>query len=192
MSLLFSLKEPQITVLSVSSFVGSRFKDDFQSVLRTLESLFTTFVLFHVTLSLKLPDECGPCTIRNSSLAIKRWLLVKPELLWSYSWCSSIDWVERSANVLLKKEFVLKLIHKFGHVFKVNSLCCGRCYVKNVYHYVPLSLNFTLIQRKISKIISKCFWQVLKGQKKSNFSWTSPYFRACCPLKKEIPISKKL
>ena len=24
------------------------FKDDFQSVLRTLESLFTTFVLFHV------------------------------------------------------------------------------------------------------------------------------------------------
>ena len=29
----------------------------------------------------KLPDECGPCTIRNSSVAIKRSLLVKPELL---------------------------------------------------------------------------------------------------------------
>ena len=34
--------------------------------------------------SSKLPDECGACTIRNSSVAIKRWLLVKPELLWSY------------------------------------------------------------------------------------------------------------
>ena len=34
----------------------------------------------------KLPDECGPYNTRNSSVAIKRWLLVKPELLWSYKY----------------------------------------------------------------------------------------------------------
>ena len=54
--------------------------------------------------SLKLPHECGPCTIRNSSAAIKRWLLVKPELLWSYSWCTSIDWVERSTKYVLHRK----------------------------------------------------------------------------------------
>ena len=32
----------------------------------------------------QLPDECGHCTTRNSSVAIKQWLLVKPEPLWSY------------------------------------------------------------------------------------------------------------
>ena len=39
--------------------------------------------------------ECGPCTIRNSSVAIKRWLLVKPELLWSYIYirCTRVRWV---------------------------------------------------------------------------------------------------
>ena len=31
--------------------------------------------------SLKLPDECGTCTIRNSSVALKQWLLVKPKLV---------------------------------------------------------------------------------------------------------------
>ena len=37
----------------------------------------------------------------------------------------------------------------------VNS----RCYVKNIYIYHRvLSLNFTLIQRKIWKIMSKCFF----------------------------------
>ena len=54
--------------------------------------------------SLKLPHECGPCTIRNSSAAIKRWLLVKPELLWSYSWCTSIDWVERCTKYVLHRK----------------------------------------------------------------------------------------
>ena len=37
-------------------------------------------------------------------------------------------------------------------------------------------------------MVSKCFWQVLKGlksciSKKLNFSWTSPYFRVPYPLK---------
>ena len=65
--------------------------------------------------SSKLPDECGPCTIRNSSVAIKRWLLVKPELLWSYSWCSSINWVERSTKyVLLKKRIYIYYLFIIG------------------------------------------------------------------------------
>ena len=39
----------------------SRFKADFQSVLRTLESLFTTFVLLHVRRH-KMKHSAATCT----------------------------------------------------------------------------------------------------------------------------------
>ena len=62
---------------------------------------------------------------------------------------------------------------------------------KNLKHCI---LSFHTHLEEISKIISKCFWQEFKGLKscifkKLNFSWTSPYFRVCCSLKKEIHIS---
>ena len=56
---------------------------------------------------------------------------MKPELLWSYSWCSSINWVERSTKyVLLKKRiyiyryiyiyiyFICKTLKKEGRAFR--------------------------------------------------------------------------
>ena len=93
-----------------------------------------------------------------------------------------------------KVSFVyIKLSHIFGHVLMVNSLCYGRCSVKKL---IPLCtfLKFHTHLEEISKIISNYFWQVFKGLKscifkKSNFSWTLAYFRVCCSLKKEIPIS---
>ena len=69
-----------------------------------------------------------------------------------------------SSKIFFKIVDMFKLISIFGQVPIVNSRCYGRCYVKKL---IPLSnfLKFhTASRRKFGKIVSKCFWQVLKRQ----------------------------
>ena len=63
----------------------------------------------------QLPDECGHCTTRNSSVAIKQWLLVKPEPLWSYIYIADAPQsIESSAlrnTFYSKNEFIYIYIY---------------------------------------------------------------------------------
>ena len=94
-------------------------------------------------------------------------------------------------KAFLQSFVCITLSHIFGHVLMVNSLCYGRCSVKKL---LPLCsfLKFHTHLEEISTIISKCLWQVFKSLKSCIFHEHDvhfSYFRVCCSLKKEIPIS---
>ena len=72
----------------------SQFKSEF------LESKYSNSLIGVDSENLTLPDECGLIISDRTKQHCrnKRWLLLKPELLWSYSQCSSIKWIEHSAT----------------------------------------------------------------------------------------------
>ena len=56
----------------------------------------------------------------------------KPELLWSYSWCSSINWVERSTKYVLLKKRICIYVCMYVCMYVCIKVCMYVCmYVCN-------------------------------------------------------------
>ena len=125
-------------------------------------------------------------SIRNRTVAIKQWLLLKPDLLWSYGQCSSMN--ERSTKYILHKKrnnFDLSYyIYSFALLIKVCAMWMSM--VKD--QILALKIETFYLHLHSLGVISHNMQQLPVDTSatipKSPFSPTSDLI--CCRLRPEI------